>query len=286
MGLYRLPKIIGKDNKPPFGARINWHHPLSQGLLGAWLLNEGGGNIIYDAVKSTKGIFGSTKEPNWLDTSYGRILDFNGTDDCIEMARNDDGFLGPFSIMMMIRIDSIPSVQILFGKGPNTDTNLLEFRLSSATPPLLQLNRGNGTNYSIYDSNTNSVPLNQYLIVGFTTITGACDADPIFYIDANPAGNRCWRTNAGNCDYSNSPIRIGTRIDGSLPFDGKIVYLYVWNRAITAGEVISLKANPYQMFIYPVWDTYILPAAVPPPTGGKSIFGYDSIFHAGGIIQT
>lgn len=34
------------DIKPPPGSQIDWGHPLSQGLVGAWIANAGGGGII------------------------------------------------------------------------------------------------------------------------------------------------------------------------------------------------------------------------------------------------
>ena len=31
------------DSCPPLGSQINWGHPLSKGLVGCWLMNEGRG---------------------------------------------------------------------------------------------------------------------------------------------------------------------------------------------------------------------------------------------------
>jgi hypothetical protein len=41
-------------NKPPQGSVIDWGHPLANGLVGCWLLNENGTNSIADLTSSLK----------------------------------------------------------------------------------------------------------------------------------------------------------------------------------------------------------------------------------------
>ena len=44
--------------KPPKGAMLNRGHPLSRGLKGCWLMNEGGGKIVNDlSGNGNTGIF-------------------------------------------------------------------------------------------------------------------------------------------------------------------------------------------------------------------------------------
>ena len=38
--------MASRFTKPPPGAQINWSHPLAQGLVGAWIFNEGAGTPI------------------------------------------------------------------------------------------------------------------------------------------------------------------------------------------------------------------------------------------------
>jgi hypothetical protein len=48
------------QTKPPLGSQIDWAHPLSRGLVGAWLMNEGGGKIVKNMCNNTTGtIYGS-----------------------------------------------------------------------------------------------------------------------------------------------------------------------------------------------------------------------------------
>ena len=46
--------------KPPLGARLNTGHPLTNGLIGCWLFNEGGGNRVYNyALQKSDPIVGT-----------------------------------------------------------------------------------------------------------------------------------------------------------------------------------------------------------------------------------
>lgn len=70
--------------KPPLGARINSSHPLAQGLIGAWLMNEGGGATAYDI--SGKNNNGAINGPTWTASKLGRGLSFNGTSAYIQVS--------------------------------------------------------------------------------------------------------------------------------------------------------------------------------------------------------
>ena len=42
-------------SKPPIGSQIDWSHPLAKGLVGCWLMNEGGGNVVNDIARRNNG---------------------------------------------------------------------------------------------------------------------------------------------------------------------------------------------------------------------------------------
>ena len=39
---------MGHILKPRLGLRLNHNHPLAQGLVGCWVMNEGGGDKVFD----------------------------------------------------------------------------------------------------------------------------------------------------------------------------------------------------------------------------------------------
>lgn len=69
--------------KPPLGAKINWSHPLSRGVKGYWLMNEGSGSIVNDI--SGNGNYGTltgfsspeTSLSGWNPGQFGKTLHFD-----------------------------------------------------------------------------------------------------------------------------------------------------------------------------------------------------------------
>jgi len=75
--------------------RLKQNHPLAQGLLTAFILNESGGNIVYDVAKNHIGtIVGADWVPDGLDfiaanTDYVDLLDsVAGGHDFTELSDN------------------------------------------------------------------------------------------------------------------------------------------------------------------------------------------------------
>lgn len=265
MAFYKTAKQRrDKDKKPPFGAMLNSHHPLSQGLIGSWLFNEGGGNNIFNSINGGKGIAGGTV--NWIggdiDLSAGSSY-FN-----CGLPKNFNFTTEQITFIMRVTFPSSSTTNDWF-----LGTGWYYFYNYSKDNKNLGLYAG-GTAYSsnnVFDwGQTKNIAVKK---IG-TTAT--------FYIDNIVSVSGA--TLADIHDSTGYNFMIGT--NAAYSFKGKIKYCYVYNRGLNDTEIQSIFADPYQIFLPSVWDAYFVPAAAPPPTGGKSIFGYDSIFHAGGIIQT
>ena len=67
--------------KPPLGARLNRSHPLTLGLVGRWVMNEGGGNTVYDCAGIHNGTLASGQA--WGSGPFGTTVVFDGVDDVI-----------------------------------------------------------------------------------------------------------------------------------------------------------------------------------------------------------
>lgn len=68
--------------KPPKGTQLNRANSRARGLVGYWLMNEGGGNTVYDL--SGNGNHGTITNATWTTGKYGSCLDFDGNGDDIE----------------------------------------------------------------------------------------------------------------------------------------------------------------------------------------------------------
>ncbi len=73
--------------KPPLPVHINWEHPLSRGLVGCWLFNEGGGNIAFDLSGHVN--HGTINGATWTAEKLGSALSFDGTNDYVEVPDPD-----------------------------------------------------------------------------------------------------------------------------------------------------------------------------------------------------
>ncbi len=62
-------------------------HAGPEGLVGAWLFDEGKGNVAKDA--SENGHDGEIRKAKWVDGKFGKALEFNGDGDQVLVAHND-----------------------------------------------------------------------------------------------------------------------------------------------------------------------------------------------------
>jgi len=83
--------MIWGNTKPPLGTQINWQHPLSKGIVGCWLMNEGMGDKVNDLSgnKNTGTLMNfshpSTPTSGWNPGKFGKSLAFDGSNDYISL---------------------------------------------------------------------------------------------------------------------------------------------------------------------------------------------------------
>ena len=75
--------------KPTRGICLNRNHPLSRGLVGLWLFNEGSGGQVFD-LSGNRNTGTIINNPVWLPGKFGPALDFggNGTGDYVSCGTN------------------------------------------------------------------------------------------------------------------------------------------------------------------------------------------------------
>ena len=67
--------------KPSVGYGVDWSDPISKGLVGCWLFNEGAGAFAFDIARKNKGTL--TNGPTWTSGRFGKGLSFDGTNDYV-----------------------------------------------------------------------------------------------------------------------------------------------------------------------------------------------------------
>jgi len=234
------------------GAKINCANSLTRGLVAAWNPNVfPAGNTLYDRGGAGHGTINGAA---WAaDAEMGHVLDFNGADHGVD--------LSPQSIWTMTA-----PFTIMFYVSGGAQTNRKIYSENSSVAGQTALIMAIGTDYAS--------PYNKVLVqmrageegatsffhsvgIGFDGtwhhIVAVCDftVNPwqvIFYLDGKHDRTQAGTVRAGT--YAPNLAAIGTSLRASgKNFVGNIGTGMVYNRALSAAEIASLYANPYQ-----IWD--------------------------------
>ena len=163
---------------------------------------------------------------------YGQnALHFDGTDDYVQTSFN--GVLGPNNrtFEAWVYLSSAPSSnQCILDYG----TNAAGSRNTFSIGPSLELRFiSGGTNANI-SSSTGAVSLNQWTHVSFVLDNGTG------YLYANGVQVGSGNLTTVNTPSGNTNVRLGERVSGgSIPFNGIIDEVRIWNTARTTTEILN-----------------------------------------------
>lgn len=244
-----IPLAEVQRTKPKPGFRLNPLHPLSRGLQGWWLFNEGGGSILHDQSGNENHgtLTGMDPQFDWVASPLGGALEFDGVDDYVD-AGSDATLdnLGPLTYAAWIYPRSLgeDSNGEIINKGFETNhimvatfqgTNVFHYAVGYASANL------------IAESENNTVDFNewQHVVVTWDGTSNAANGVGIYKnglelshgYDQDGSGNRT--------DDSSTSMIIGNDGDVTGTFDGIIDDVRIYNRALNAVEIQQLYSNPY-----------------------------------------
>lgn len=217
----------------PGSVRINWAHPLAQGLKGYWLFNEGAGPPI-NLVTGKRGTF--VDKPVWVGTVKGKALSVDGVDDYFDTGEAmNAGAAGNYSIGLVFKSSS-SAAAALMGQYDNTapGSNILIYGGTTYVRSYMD-----GFNL---DSTSNPYDgiYHHVQAVYFRTTNGYR-----LYLDGvNEA--------SGDSNSSGAPDTVTTTMKfgfgTALGFKATIFALgYFYDRNLTIAEVNLLRTHPYSM---------------------------------------
>lgn len=217
-------------NKPSFGSKVNPGLSISKGIVGAWLLNEGGGTTAYDSsgVVSPKNMtLSGSPLPTWSVGTYGSTIVFPPTgSNTIGSATLPTGLVLPLSYMVGIR-------PVVF----NTSTYYASF--GSGSKEYLYTNGASGFAYA---NGGSTIITGQVLVAPLqcvVVVTQASDGTGILYTNGSVGVSGATGTNAP------ASVNIGNVPGFSLSCNANIDFIIVWNRVLSSTEASILAANPF-----------------------------------------
>jgi len=246
-----------------YGALLNPYHPLACGLVGCWLFNEGGGNIVYDfSGHGNHGTLGGGTAgycPSWVVGKFGSALDFDGSNDYVDCGDLNNEPISDITISLWFKRADVTRDEKIIDKMNSVLTDGW----------VLQL-----TNQSLYwyiDSASSNIyktnlgwSNDEWHHVVITKVYS--DSYSKLYIDGIEVSVSHYLDRANNTLDSSQSLSIGARPSGSDAsyFDGTIALVCIWNRVLSAKEISQLYTDPFCMFYHPVLQAELLYAAAPP----------------------
>lgn len=253
--------------KPMLGQQIDWSNSISEGLVGYWLMNEGAGGTVYDL--SGNGNHGTLEgNTSWKAGKYGSCLDFDGDGDYVSFS--EAILLGtPITISVWVNVTSVPlwTTRSLFSISDTDSSNYyIQVAVSrSGGDEIYFKAEFRDTSSGVATSSATSTGAWYHVVGVFPNAISRS-----IYVDGAVTVDNTVRYGVGSNQDSSA---IGGRLDsgglvGSL--DGQIDDVMIFDRALSAAEIRSLYADPYQMFVDD--DDYVaLWQAALSDAGGSSI---------------
>jgi len=230
--------------KPAFGRQLNYGHPLAQGLVGCWLMNEGSGDKVYDL--SGNGNTGTcqnmtgTATSGWNPGKFGSALAFDGTNDHVDCGNN--AALLPPSISMEVIITPYQTGDfrgIITNKQTSDGTDGINIHLASVN--CLGALIGNGSGFTYLKTSWKRTAGVLYHII----VTHEIDNQNILYVQGKYENSVTF----GLAYDAGAFTRMGMfYIVPSNHFYGIIHLARIYNRALSATEVSQLYQSPFAMF--------------------------------------
>lgn len=226
--------------KPPRGVTVDITHPLSRGLVAAFLMQESTGPALNDQVGRFTGTFAAgSAAPTWASGPRGPVLNFSAASsqvvDCGTPLAGKT--LSAVTIAGWLYKPTSTANMASFGWGDTSgfrldllwfsDGNLYcQVENGGASSPSASLTAGWHHLATVFSSGV------QKLYVDGVARTLSAATPPSTYAVTGH-------------------FRIGEELSNTRFTTGQIDDVRIWNRALTASEVSSLYADPYAIMLAP-----------------------------------
>jgi hypothetical protein len=240
------------------GNQINWSHPLSDGLVGCWLMNEGGGMAIYDSTKNgyDGAAVGATGEISWAGGKHGQAIDFVGdTKAAFQFTEIQFSATDAWTILWGCKTDDEDQEGVLLGQY-DTVNNYIYMRGNASHYIRVNTHTGGSKDFTGVGSQTGGT-----FVVCAVTADGGGNLS--LYLNGTHFETKTGETTSFRLDSIGNGYNSDT-----FTYDGRMDYVYVYNRDLTAGEIAHLYREPFCFMKRARPELYVTAAA---PTGAPQV---------------
>lgn len=233
--------------KPPYGgAEVDWTHPLASGLKSLLLADEGAGDLFDRGT--TPAIASRSSGATWEPSAVGTALTFDNTTSAAVTVPNVIATLnGPFTQAVCCRLTDQAGSYTIIGKKDASRSRLILLW----TPTLRVLDENVAyilqPNYTAFDRWA-------WVFWTHTAASGVAGTSTLYWDGAKQA--ETGYTFA--FDTSATEHLIGSTT--TLPLLGEVAGTRIWNRALSASEVLWATVEPYAFLRPIIRRRYFVPA--------------------------
>ena len=165
------------------------------------------------------------------------------------------GLASAMTIVIICDVNTLTNFGALISCQNDATTAGWELRLgASGTDSKMNIHRANQSSYNQYSTAANRVVAgskNNFIAVTYSS--SAIDSSPTCYVNglsftttlSNSTGS------GGAQTASTGTLDIGARAAGTTQLDGAVLFAALWNRALSADEVESVRRNSSQVYQAP-----------------------------------
>lgn len=239
------------DRKPPMGSIPNPYLPINQGLVLNSIMWEGAGDTVEDLSGNGNSFTRASGTVSWVPRTYGSAIDFSSlyfTADNFNQLNVDYVTIVAGFIPDTDHDGAIWDKPFTAHSAPFYQYSLFTFD-GAANSVIFNYSVGGNRNFCIAEGDMVLGVHNQYIATWNGTTAKIYRNGVQLTIDTSSS------TDTGVLDkYATTPAIGRLKNVASLPFDGKIEYIYIYNRALSASEKILLSLEPFIGFR---WESLI-----------------------------
>ena len=244
--MYRFIKNSDPREMPPFGSILDSHHSLSYGLIGRWLMNEYGGNFLFDLSR-----FNDLGTLNSGAFWGSRGLQFDGVDSYVLMSRSSIlANLNTYTLSLWFNADSVKTTEgVPYSEGGGSGVQpflIVQVDNDSVDGNIAYSHKDNANNR--VDLICNGENLSDDKWHHIAVVRYAVNSWELFIDGASKDTDT---TSIGTTTVNN--VRLGHMYTAAAwnPYKGVTNNYSLYNRGLDASEVAQLYAEPYANILIP-----------------------------------